>query len=136
MRFNRAQGEAIFVSLLSTASGASIALLINGKTRASIFASGLVLAVSLFFWRFRFRLFYALIEIAFGLFVLWDAAGKGRGDFSSAFSSDFLTFQLSVALLQTIAAIYVVICGLDNFFQGLGVERRQKIKARLKQWHM
>jgi hypothetical protein len=72
----------------------------------------------------------------YGLFVLWDASGKGRGGFSSAFSSGFDTFQLSVVLIQTFGAIYVLIRGLDNLVQGLPSETRAKFEARVREWHV
>jgi hypothetical protein len=86
----------------------------------------------LFFLRLRFRFLYGLIEVGFGLCVLWDASGKGRGDFSSGFSSGFDTFQLSVVLIQTFGAVYVLIRGLDNLLQGLSPEGKAKLRGRSK----
>ena len=95
-----------------------------------------MVALSLFFWRFRFRLLYGIIELGFGLFVLWYAASQGRGDVSSNFSSNFNRFQLSVVLIQTFGAIYVLIRGMDNLFQGLSADTRERFERRLKQWHI
>jgi hypothetical protein len=84
----------------------------------------------------RVRVVYGLIEVAFGLYVLWNAAGKGHGSFSSGFSSGFDTFQLSVILIQTFGAIYILIRGLDNLFQALPAETRERIETRIKRWHL
>ena len=101
-----------------------------------IFGCGIVVAVSLFCFRFRFRLIYGLGELVFGLLVLWDATGKGRGAFSSDFSSGFDIFQLSVVFIQTFGAIYVLIRGLDNSLQGLPLAWRQTIENKIRQWHL
>ena len=81
--------------------------------------SGLLAALAMFVSRQRCRLVYGLLELAFGVFVLWDAAGKGRGDFNNDYNNnDFSKFQLTVVLLQTFGAIYVIIRGLDHSYQG------------------
>lgn len=72
----------------------------------------------MFLLRLRERVIYGAVEVAFRVFALWDAAGKGRGDFNPDFSSDFAKFQLTVVLIQTFGAIYVIIRGLDNCYQG------------------
>jgi hypothetical protein len=59
-----------------------------------------------------------VIEIVFALFVLYDSAGKGRGDFSSDFGVDFSKFQFNLVIIQMFGAIYILIRGLDNLFQG------------------
>jgi hypothetical protein len=70
--------------------------------------ASLVIAVSLFWLRKMARGIYFAIEVVIGLIAIWDASGKGRGDFSSDFSSsDFAVYQWSVILLQTAAAIYL-----------------------------
>ena len=99
-------------------------------------ASGIVTALCLFLLRLRFRFLYGLIEVGFGLFVLWDASGKGRGGFGAGFSTGFDTFQMSVVLIQTFGAIYVLIRGLDNLLQGLSAETRAKFEARVREWHV
>ena len=91
---------------------------IYGATRLGLVLAGGVAAIAMFILRLRCRLVYGLLEFGFGFFVLWDAAGKGRGAFSSGFSDDFQTFHLTVVLAQTLAAIYVLIRGLDNCYQG------------------
>jgi hypothetical protein len=101
-----------------TAAGLSLSVLVNASERPVIFASGIVLAISLFILRREIRWLYGLIEISFGLYVLWDASGKGRGAFSSDFSDAFSKFQLAVVVIQTLGAIYVLIRGMDNFAQG------------------
>jgi hypothetical protein len=90
----------------------------------------------LFLLRLRFRFLYGGVELVFGLYVLWNASDKGRGSFSSGFSSGFDTFQISVVLIQTFGAIYVIIRGLDNLMQGLSLETRTKFEARIQKWHV
>ena len=82
---NPAQREAMLASVLSSITGVALLGLTEGTSRYIVVGSGIVVASALFFWRLRFRFLYGLIEIIFGLFVLYDASGKGRG----AFNSDF-----------------------------------------------
>lgn len=131
-----AHREAILAMLLSSVTGAAITLLIYGQSKSLIFASGIIIALSLFFWRLRFRFIYGVIEVGFGLYVLWDASGKGRGGFSSGFSSGFDTFQLSIVLIQTLGAIYILIRGLDNLLQGLPEQARTKFEKRVREWQL
>ena len=133
---NLAQREALFAASLSTLTGLAVALLTEAQSKTLIVASGIVTALCLFLLRLRFRFLYGLIEVGFGLCVLWDASGKGRGGFSAGFSSDFDTFQISVVLIQTFGAIYVLIRGLDNVLQGLPVETKAKFEARVREWHV
>jgi hypothetical protein len=133
---NAAQREALFAGLMSTLTGLAVALLTETQSKPLIVASGVVTALTLFLLRLRFRFLYGLIEIGFGLCVLWDAAGKGRGGFSAGFSSGFDTFQISVVLIQTFGAIYVLIRGLDNILQGLPTEIRARFEARVREWHV
>jgi hypothetical protein len=82
------------------------------------FASGIVAALALFWMRKRYRIFYGVIEVMVGLATLQQAARIGKGGFSSDFSADFQTFQWKLALLATLAAVYIVVRGLDNIEQG------------------
>ncbi len=123
-------------ALLALITGAAARALLEGTSRQMIFGGGIVVAISLFCFRFRFRLIYGLGELVFGLLVLWDATGKGRGAFSSDFSSDFDIFQLSVVVIQIFGAIYVLIRGMDNCYQGLPEARRKAIDEKIKQWHL
>ena len=102
---------------------------VYSPNKSEIVVFGLIVAIAMFLFRLRARLYYGAVEVAFGVFVLWDAAGKGRGDFSSDFSNDFSRFQLTVVLAQTFAALYVVIRGLDNCYQGC-----PKVGAMLDRW--
>jgi hypothetical protein len=133
---NPAQREALLASALSSLTGLAVAVLTDAQSRPLIVASGIVTALCLFLLRLRFRFLYGLIEVGFGLFVLWDASGKGRGGFSSGLNSGFDTFQISVVLIQTFGAIYVLIRGLDNLLQGLSPETRAKFEARVREWHV
>ena len=109
--------------------------LIFGPFRLLNWACGVILAIALFGMRMRFRCAYGALEVFFGLFVLWDAAGKGHGSFISAFSKSFDTFQLSVIFAQTFGAIYVLIRGLDNFLQGLPEGTRKSFEERVRNWN-
>ena len=85
----------------------------------------------MFAFRQQQRLLYGLLELAFAVFVLVDASSKGRGDFSADLvGNDFATFKLSVVLLQTFGAIYVIIRGLDNCYQG----SPPKLRAMVDRW--
>ncbi|WP_148213074.1 hypothetical protein [Methylocella silvestris] len=76
---NSAQREALAWQLLSVASGAGFTGLLWGGQRVWIVTCGAFLAFTLFLWRMKFRFVYGLIELAFGLFVLWNSADEGRG---------------------------------------------------------
>jgi hypothetical protein len=113
---------------------AAVCALIYGSRHWIVFLGGLGLAVVLFLWRIRYRAIYGIGEIVFGVAVLWDAAYKGRGDFNSDFSNDFSHFELSVILIQTFGAVYVLIRGMDNVLQGLPEQKRKSFEARVRQW--
>jgi hypothetical protein len=89
-----------------------------GPWRAGIVVASLVIAVSLFWLRKIARGLYGAIEVLIGFVAILDASTKGRGGFSAGFSSgDFQRYEWSVILLQTAAAIYLTIRGLDNLEQ-------------------
>jgi len=121
---------------LSGFTGAAFSILIYAQSKSLVVSSGIVLALFLFLLRLRFRFLYGAIEIGFGLFVLWNVADKGRGDFSSGLSTGFDTFQISVVLIQTFGAIYIFIRGLDNLLQGLPLEIRTKFEKRVREWQL
>jgi len=108
-------------------------ILVYGSNRIGIVVGGAVAAILMFLIRLRFRLVYGLAEIVFGLFVLWDVSGKGRGAFSSEFSSEFDVFQITVVLVQTFGAVYVLIRGLDNCHHGLPEQARKWIAVKIGQ---
>lgn len=89
----------------------------NGSTRAGIVLASLVVAVSLFLLRRIVRGLYGTIEVVIGFIAIWDASSKGRGGFSAGFSSGFQRYEWTVVLLQTAAAIYLMIRGFDNLEQ-------------------
>jgi hypothetical protein len=134
--FNQAQREALLAATLSGVTGMATVGLLYAHNKPLIFLSGVLVAITSFFWRIRFRFIYGLIELAFGLYVLWYVADKGRGSFSAAFSTGFDTFQLSVVLIQTFGAIYILIRSFDNLLQGLPTYMRVSIETRLQQWHV
>jgi hypothetical protein len=133
---SKSNNQAVVATCLTFVCGVATTIIVESPNKTAIFASGIVLAVVLFLLRMRVRVVYGLIEVAFGLYVLWNAAGKGHGSFSSGFSSGFDTFQLSVILIQTFGAIYILIRGLDNLFQALPAETRERIETRIKRWHL
>jgi hypothetical protein len=77
---------------------------------------GLIVAIILFTIRQHHQKIYGASEIAAGLFILYQSYPKGRGAFSSDFSKDFESFQWTVVLISTVTAIYIIVRGLDNFF--------------------
>jgi len=133
---NAAQREVLFACLLSALTGLAVAVLTESHSKSLIIGSGIFTALSLFLLRLRFRSLYGAIEVGFGLYVLWNAADKGRGNFGSGFSSGFDTFQISVVLIQTFGAIYILVRGLDNLLQSLPVETRTKFEERVRKWQV
>jgi hypothetical protein len=99
--------RAIFLFILGAIAVGSVDRVLDDRNRIVVFLFGIVVAVSLFVIRQEFRWTYALTEIFFALFVLWDASAKGRGDFSS----DFSNFRITIIVIQTFGAIYVLIRG-------------------------
>jgi hypothetical protein len=110
--------------------GVALYLVVYPSTKATIIVGGIVAALAMFAFRQQQRLLYGLLELAFAVFFLVDASSKGRGDFSADFGNDFATFKLSVVLLQTFGAIYVIIRGLDNCYQG----SPPKLRAMVNRW--
>jgi hypothetical protein len=110
--------------------GGALYLVVYPSTKMTIIVSGSVAAIALFAFRQQQRFLYGLLELVFAVFFLVDASSKGRGDFGSDFGSDFATFKLSVVLLQTFGAIYVIIRGLDNCYQG----SPPKLRAMVDRW--
>jgi hypothetical protein len=121
--------EILIALVLLTASAAFLEGVIYGPNKLIGFACGVSLASLLFIMRMRCRLLYGIVELGFGLYVLWDAAGRGRGSFSSDFDVSFNIFQFSVVLIQTAGAIYVLVRGLDNAFIGLPKGAKKRVEA-------
>ena len=117
-RLDAAGRRAILLFVDGVVCGASVYVMFRSEHTPVIFLSGIVVGISLFILRREIRWFYGLIEIVFALFVLYDSAGKGRGDFSSDFGAAFSKFQFNLVIIQMFGAIYVLIRGLDNLFQG------------------
>ena len=86
---------------------------------------GVVIAISLFWLRTIARGLYGAIEVVIGFVAILDASTKGRGGFSAGFSSGFERYEWTVILLQTAAAIYLMICGLDNLEQWRSAKRSE-----------
>jgi hypothetical protein len=96
-----------------------------GSSRVGIVVASLVIAISLFWLRKIARGLYGAIEVLIGFVAILDASTKGRGAFSAGFSSGFQRYEWAVILLQTAAAIYITIRGLDNLEQWRSDERSE-----------
>ena len=88
-----------------------------GSWRVGIVLASLVIAVALFWLRKIARGLYGAIEVLIGFVAIVDASTKGRGGFSAGFSAGFQRYDWPVVLLQTAAAIYLMIRGFDNLDQ-------------------
>jgi hypothetical protein len=109
---------------------------LDGLNREVRFASGIILAISLFICRVRFRSFYGIAEIGFGLYVLWNACTNGF-NFNQDFNQlDFAHAQLDILVIQAFGAIYVMIRGMDNWLQGLPEPMRKTIEQRIQSWRL
>jgi hypothetical protein len=89
-----------------------------GPSRELNVVSAVILALGLFAVRKHYRVSYGAIEIAFSMFVLFHDWTKGRGAFSSGFSSDFDIWAWQIIFVQTFTAIYIFIRGMDNIDAG------------------
>lgn len=78
------------------------------------------MGVGLYVIRDAGRLLYAVIEIVFAVFLLYKAASSGKGDFGDEFGLEFSHTDLSVIVLQSMAAVYVLIRGIDNLTKAMG----------------
>jgi len=81
-------------------------------------AAGFVVALLLFWVRYRHRIFYGAIEILAGIFTLWQQYPTGRGSFSGWFAEAFQRYDWHVVFLTTLAGVHIVVRGLDNISQG------------------
>lgn len=118
MAISREGLRAILLLVAGLVAGGSADRLLEDSSRHVAFASGILRVISLFVLGRESRRFYGLIEIAFGGLALWDASAKGRGPFNADFGDAFSKYQPTLILLQTFAAIYVLIRGFDNVVQG------------------
>jgi hypothetical protein len=128
--------ERVTAMVLTLTCGAASVAIVHANSKLDVFLGGIILAVALFLLRIRVRAFYGLLEIAFGLYVLWNAASEGHGGFSSGFDPGFATFQASILVIQTVGAIYILVRGMDNVFQAFSPEARAKMEARIKAWNI
>jgi hypothetical protein len=63
-------------------------------------------------------MFYGVIEIFVGLFLMIISLQVTAGAFSGDFSSDFDTFHYTVTITTYLGAIFVMVRGCDNIRQG------------------
>ena len=75
---------------------------------------GFLFAVGLLFLKIWCLTCYGMLEVIVGIYLLYDATGKGRGAFSAGFSTGFDSVQPSVTLLQLVLAIYFTCGGLEK----------------------
>jgi hypothetical protein len=80
--------------------------------------AAVIMAIGLFSVRRHHGFLYGAMEIAFGIAILVFTWAKGRGGFSSGFSNGFATYEWRIILVQTFAAIYILVRGLDNLEKG------------------
>jgi len=92
--------------------------------------SGILIALGLYYIRLRVRFLYALIEILFGIVVLSGTSPKVEGGFSEEFSAEFARPSVEFSFAASIAAIYIIVRGLDNMKTGIDdyVRKRQSGK--------
>src|ERR1700724_3454713 len=65
-------------------------------TIGDFIAAGFVVALLLFWVRYRHRIFYGAIEILAGIFTLWQQYPTGRGSFSGWFAEAFQRYDWHV----------------------------------------
>ena len=77
---------------------------------------GFGLAGLLYALRTGARLLYGLLECLVGSLLLAQVifSGTGRGPFSPDFSPDFARFDRSVIVLQSLAALFLIVRGLGQ----------------------
>lgn len=80
--------------------------------------AAVIMAIGLYSVRKHHGFLYGAIEIAFGVAVLLFTWARGRGGFSSGFSNGFAIYEWRIILVQTFAAIYIIVRGLDNLEKG------------------
>jgi hypothetical protein len=77
---------------------------------------------ALYWLRAKVRVYFGLVELAFGLFVFITSIEKGRGDFDPNFATDFARLSISLIVVTAFTAAYIMIRGLDNIETGLRIE--------------
>jgi hypothetical protein len=118
--------------ILATVVAVSIYWTFYGSSRGLNIGGAIILALSLFSVRKRYRVLYGMIEITFGIFLLAYSWRQGRGAFSAEFSSEFDIWIWQIVFIQNFAAIYVIIRGLDNVDQGSAAGKAARVPvARL-----
>jgi hypothetical protein len=88
----------------------------NGSDHWLIILSSIADGVTLFVLKKTSAVAYGAAELLIALIAIADASTKGRGAFSSGFSDAFDIGDWRIVLLQTAAAIYILISGLENIW--------------------
>jgi hypothetical protein len=114
MALRKSYSWVLVVALLLTG---CVYFIFNSGTTATCFW-GLMMAATLFWMRERHQIVYGLTEVVAGLFILGQSYPNGRGAFSSAFAEAFQPFQWNVVLISTLAAVYIMVRGMDNIKRG------------------
>jgi uncharacterized membrane protein HdeD (DUF308 family) len=91
--------------------------------RSLFLPSGIVLALTLFWVRNRYRILYGTIEFSAGVFTLSQQYPIGRGAFTGAFAEAFQRYDWHVVFLTILAGVYIMVRGLDNISQGWSAYR-------------
>jgi hypothetical protein len=87
-----------------------------------IYPSSFFILFALYWLRAKVRVYFGLVELAFGLFVFITSIEKGRGDFDPNFATDFARLSISLIVVTAFTAAYIMIRGLDNIETGLRIE--------------
>jgi hypothetical protein len=132
MSFNKAQREAVVASILLSLAGFAFAKLTSTTDKNIFFISAIYMAAFLYFVRLKWRFMYGIMEIIFGVYVIYYAFEPTHNSISR--QDDLLNQPLM--FIQVAAAIYILIRGFDNTFQGLPKELQEKTEATIKAWHI
>ena len=122
--------ETVTFSLLASASsgvagiGFAMVAFASEKTNPlTIVFGALLMAISLFMMRMRFRVIYGFLEIVFAVAVIYRLASTMPGQ------PGFAPFGSTLFLIQIFAAIYIIVRGADNFVTGLPDAGRKAVES-------
>jgi hypothetical protein len=132
MEFNKAQREAVFASFVSTFAGIAFWLVTTTNRKLVFLSSAIYIALYLYIVRLKWRFVYGFIEIMFGVYVIYNAFEPTHQ--SASFNENVDITKNPLLFIQVAAAIYILIRGFDNAFQGLRKDWQEKIESRIKSW--